>query len=57
MKLKIFKKTSSLDAVINSKNSSINDIEVFAKMIHTGKVLSVDEVNKNRSSKYNYLAF
>lgn len=36
---------------------NVNCINVRATLVHTGKVLTIDEINKNRSSKYTYLAF
>lgn len=36
---------------------SVNDIKVICKVIHTGHVLTIDDINKNRSSKYSYLVF
>jgi len=38
-------------------NRPINDKAASVKIIHTGRVLSVDDINKNRSSKYSYLVF
>lgn len=53
---KIFKiqKTKKVKPVVNRP---INDIDVSVKIIHTGRILTVDDVNKNRSSKYSYLVF
>lgn len=61
MKLKFSKLSSAITSTSRSKNAaliaSVNDMKVVVKMVHTGTVLSVDEVNKNRSSKYTYLVF
>jgi len=61
MKLKFSKISSVTYSALKNKNTSIitsvNDINVVAKMVHTGRVLSAEDVNRNRSSKYNYLAF
>lgn len=35
----------------------IKDINFTCKVVHTGRVLTTTDVNNNRSSKYNYLAF
>lgn len=53
---KIFKiqKTKKTKTVVNR---SVNDIDVSVKMIHTGRILTIDDVNRNRSSKYSYLVF
>lgn len=40
-----------------SKAKDVKDINFTCKVVHTGRVLSVTDVNENRSSKYNYLAF
>lgn len=61
MKLKFSKLSSAITSTSRSKNAalitSVNDMKVVVKMVHTGRVLSVDDVNKNRSSKYTYLVF
>ncbi|MCU0351753.1 MAG: hypothetical protein MUF43_13150 [Flavobacterium sp.] len=53
---KIFKiqKSKKAKTVVNRP---INDIDVPLKMIHTGRIVTADDVNKNRSSKYSYLVF
>ena len=38
---------------VTSTNISVNS----AVIVHSGNVLTVDDINKNRSSKYKYLAF
>lgn len=44
-------------ATISKFDMDATQIDVDYKVIHTGRVLSIDDVNKNRSSKYEYLAF
>lgn len=56
-----FSKFSKLSK--NSKNSNINsskdtnDIDFTGTIIHVGRVLTINDINKNRSSKYKYLSF
>lgn len=53
---KIFKiqKNKKIKTIVNQ---SINDIDISVKVVHTGRILTVDDVNKNRSSKYSYISF
>lgn len=53
---KFFKKQKPKKAK-RTVNRSIDNINVSVKIIHTGRVLTIDDVNKNRSSKYSYLVF
>lgn len=55
---KITKLSKATNKAVSSKfDADATQIDVDYKVIHTGRVLSIDDVNKNRSSKYNYLAF
>lgn len=52
--------TSKLKKTNKSKVNTIdnlNQTNVTAFVVHTGKVLTIDDINKNRSSKYNFLSF
>lgn len=54
----MFNKLTKLSKATLSKfDMDATQIDVDYKVIHTGRVLSIDDVNKNRSSKYEYLAF
>lgn len=58
MKLKFSKIRPSKN---NNKNVTTkitaNNIDVDYNVVHAGKVLTIEDINKNRSSKYTYLAF
>lgn len=60
MKLKFSKIRPSKN---NNNNKNVttkitaNNIDVDYNVVHAGKVLTIEDINKNRSSKYTYLAF
>jgi len=35
----------------------IKNINFTCNVVHVGHVLTINDINKNRSSKYNYLSF
>lgn len=43
----------------SGKNSSkdIKDIDYTCSVVHIGRVLTINDINNNRSSKYTYLTF
>jgi hypothetical protein len=55
MKTKISKFSKKKTTKISSNN--INNINVACNIVHTGKVLTIQDINNNRSSKYSFLTF
>jgi hypothetical protein len=55
MKTKIskFSKKKTNKLVLNN----VTDITVACSVVHTGKVLTLQDINNNRSSKYTFLSF
>lgn len=53
---KFSRKTKKVKASTNT-TKDIKNIEFTCNVIHVGQVLTISEINKNRSSKYNYLSF
>ncbi len=41
----------------NITGKDIKNIDFTCNVVHIGHVLTVSDINKNRSSKYNYLSF
>lgn len=52
-------KISKFSKKKNNKLSldSINNIDVACNVVHIGKVLTLNDINNNRSSKYSFLSF
>lgn len=40
-------------SLVNPSCINVNSVVI----VHTGNVLTIEDINKNRSSKYKYLAF
>lgn len=55
MKTKISKFSKKKTTKISSDN--INNINVACNIVHTGKVLTIQDIKNNRSSKYSFLTF
>ncbi len=58
--MKIFSKFSKKTKIQTSSNVSgkdIKNIDFTCNVVHIGQVLTLSDINKNRSSKYNYLSF
>lgn len=55
MKAKISKFSKKKNNKLSS--DSINNIDVACNVVHIGKVLTLNDINNNRSSKYSFLSF
>lgn len=56
MKFSKFSKKATTQKKINS-SKEIKDIDFTCSVVHIGHVLTLNDINKNRSSKYTYLSF
>lgn len=52
-----FSKKTKVQTNINCVGKDIKNIEFTCNVVHVGHVLTISDINKNRSSKYNYLSF
>lgn len=54
-----FSKFSKSTKASSAKNLSkdIKDINYTCSVVHVGRVLTINDINNNRSSKYTYLNF
>lgn len=58
-KMKIISKFSKKTKAKTSTNTGkdIKNIDFTCNVVHVGHVLTISDINKNRSSKYSYLSF
>ena len=52
-----FSKKTKAQAQVSGVGKDIKNIDFTCNVVHVGRVLTISDINKNRSSKYNYLSF
>lgn len=52
-----FSKKTTVQTRIAATCKDIKNIDFTCNVVHIGHVLTVSDINKNRSSKYSYLSF
>lgn len=52
-----FSKKTKVQSSASSAGKDIKSIDFTCNVVHVGHVLTISDINKNRSSKYNYLSF
>lgn len=52
-----FSKKTKIQSSANGAGKDIKNIDFTCNVVHVGHVLTISDINKNRSSKYNYLSF
>jgi hypothetical protein len=52
-----FSKKTKAQPSTNIAGKDIKNIDFTCNVVHVGHVLTISDINKNRSSKYNYLSF
>lgn len=57
MKIKFSKFSKTPKSIKNNSSKDVTDIDFTCSIVHIGHVLTINEINNNRSSKYNYLSF
>lgn len=52
-----FSKKTKAQANVDGAGKDIKNIDFTCNVVHVGHVLTISDINKNRSSKYSYLSF
>ncbi len=52
-----FSKKAKIKTSIDTTGKDIKNIDFTCNVVHVGHVLTISDINKNRSSKYIYLSF
>lgn len=52
-----FSKSRKAKGTITTASKDVKNIEFTGSIVHVGHVLTISDINKNRSSKYTYLTF
>jgi hypothetical protein len=52
-----FSKSTNPKSNSTTASKDIKNIEFTGSIVHVGHVLTISDINKNRSSKYTYLTF
>lgn len=52
-----FSKSRKVKSTLTAASKDIKNIKFTGSIVHTGHVLTISDIDKNRSSKYTYLTF